>query len=562
MDDRSVPNKPGQPAHTSTAADATEPMDIGEQLKALMMEIEEAEPGLMTQAGCLKAPPTPPSATPAPAPTPEPAPVPTPEPTPPSVADADAMSDADVVSDAVSDADTDIAAVDESATPPAEAAAPAAPAPGATDEPAVAVNVEEAEPATSSEASVDRLNDQLASLLREARDLQQDSTPEPASTQTVADTEAQEAPEAPIEADSNAGAAIKSAAATEAASAEPEGTIEASAGSGFEPLTGEDRSEQDRTQDREEDRDNDDKSADMSGAFEPTPSVPSTPSAPSAPSLSKPASQADVMADAVAAHAGEHDDDAATQEVIHQIDELLASGADDAVDDVFETSVNVLGDEQVPPSESAAVGVGAGVGAGAEAGAGAGTDQAVAADTTQAAGELEHTNTLHAADALNAPDAAHASDGSNDDQTFLTAEDIGRELDEQPEAQPIGAAEGDADAVGFEDAAGFEDGFEDEIGDASQAMADRAGASGTQGEGDEPEFTEAVAAMGDAPAVAADGSRLLVFQGRLYRICAAVNKPLRMASSDVRHLVGYAALLLLFNGVVLTLFGLVRLVSG
>ncbi len=342
--------------------EAEQRLDVGQQLDALLNAIEQTEPGLMTGAGALKGRPRP------------------------------------------MDSSSPIEQPD--CNPAAEAAVPhadAAPKPGENDGP------------------VDRLNDQLTALLREARSLQTDASA-PASEEL---------------ADVDEGA-----------------------------------------------------TADSSAGFTATPPGPASPR------------------EMAAAATADGDDDAATREVIHQIDELLASGADEAVDDVFETPTDVLGDEQIPPTQAAAV--------------------------------------MGDADGL----TAGFESGADDDEASATAAAIGRELDEQPEEAAFeletAATTGDTDA----DAANV----------AAVPVAHTTHAADAQ---PQPGFAEAAAALGDAPPLAPAGTaRWLLWQNRLYRVCVAVNRPLQRASADVRRGVGYVALLMLFNGVVLTLFGLIRVVTG
>ncbi len=213
-------------------------------------------------------------------------------------------------------------------------------------------------------------------------------------------------------------------------------------------------------------------------------------------------------ATAAEANAGTIDDpdDAATQEVIHQIDELLASGAEEAVEDAFDTSATILGNEQVPPTGP--------------------RGEIPGADVPDAVSNAISAIAQPAADIPSHADA-HEQEP--------TRADIARELDEQPEHIAAKNVEEIAAAPAADDTEA-----------ATSPFAQAAAATSTP-----PYPTPTTAAV-----VPVGGLR------HLYRVCATINHPLRMVSTEVRRGVGYAALLLLFNGVVLTLFGIIRVIVG
>jgi hypothetical protein len=229
-------------------------------------------------------------------------------------------------------------------------------------------------------------------------------------------------------------------------------------------------------------------------------------------------------------------DDAATQEVIHQIDELLASGAEEAVEDSFDTSATILGDEQIAPAGPRA----------ATVASEAADDSDVDRNDTGEDAMAEVMAAASAADAM-ADDAAESA-GSEADATPTQA-DIARELDEQPErtagmaaTAPATASATPADKVDGPSAAAPASPF-------AQMAAQAASGSAT-------------ASTSAPPRVVLTHPGLVRWQGRLYRLCATINRPLHLVSTDMRRGVGYAALLLLFNGVVLTLFGIIRVITG
>lgn len=231
------------------------------------------------------------------------------------------------------------------------------------------------------------------------------------------------------------------------------------------------------------------------------------------------ASSASAASPAPAGNDANDPDDAATQEVIHQIDELLASGAEQAVEDTFDTSAAILGDEQVPPA----------------AAQNAPTVAAAFTDSGPAPTAAKHGDSREDFDIARhvAGDEEAAGDDAPEDGP--TPADIARELDEQPEhaAPPLAHA-------------------------ATTTAPHPPHAATSRGE-------HAAAADGScptSPGTAVNRPGRGRWSGRLYHACAVVNRPLRLVSSDIRRGIGYAALLLLFNGVVLTLFGIIRVIAG
>lgn len=194
---------------------------------------------------------------------------------------------------------------------------------------------------------------------------------------------------------------------------------------------------------------------------------------------------------------------------MQQIDELLASEADKAVAGEFETVDDVLGDEQIaapvpiPPTPAAEV----------------------------------------SAEAPQAPASGGAQAGG------ATAKDVAAELDQDlVAAAPAPETEPEAEPQAVSKA-------KQQKGDVKPAAPTDAQAAPEAGEEESEQAVEEQAETLPLPEPVIRTSSLL-------RFCTALNAPVRRLSPPSRRVVGYVALLTLFNGSAFTIMALLRSMLG